>query len=154
MMTTTRWTLLIPVLLLALLLGCGGDGSTLGPDGQPLPEDGDDGDNGDLPVVTLSQLNAEIFTPKCATSGCHGGAFVSANLTLEADKIAAQIIDVPSVQVASLKRIDPGNPDDSYLIHKVRGTGANGQMPLGRTPLSAAEIQLLVDWVAAGASTE
>jgi len=141
-------------------LGCGGDGSTLGPDGRPLVEDGpSDSDpvgNGDSTAVavTLSQLSAEIFTPNCAFSGCHGSV-PSENMSLLPDDIAASIIDVQSNQRPSLKRIDPNNPDESYLLQKVSGTGAKAQMPpLGGTPLSAAQIQLIVDWVNAGAPPE
>ena len=135
-------------------LGCGGDGSTLGPDGRPLVEDGpvDDGDSTAV-TVTLSQLSTEIFTPNCTSAGCHG-ANPSEGMSLLPDDIAASIIDVQSNQRPNLKRIDPNNPDGSYLLQKLRGTGANAQMPFGGTPLSAAQIQLIVDWVNAGAPPE
>ncbi len=138
------------LLALALLPACGGDGSTLGPDGRPV-EDGDGEENGREPV-TLARLSAEIFTPKCATSGCHAGASQAAGLSLEADQVA-EIIDAVSQQAESAKLIDPGHPDDSYLIRKVKGTGAGQQMPIGLPPLSDEEIQLIVDWIAAGAPT-
>ncbi|HIG17603.1 MAG TPA: hypothetical protein EYQ31_10140 [Candidatus Handelsmanbacteria bacterium] len=149
---------LFTVVGMVLVFGCGGDGSTLGPDGTPIvdddPIDGAPG-NGDSTAVsvTLSQLSADIFTPKCATSGCHG-SFPSAGMSLAAANIAAAIINVPSNQRPNLKRIDPGNPDGSYLLQKVRGIGANAQMPLGGTPLSAAEIQLIADWITAGAPAQ
>ena len=138
-------------------LGCGGDGSTLGPDGRLLVEDCGiavaDGItvDGAAVTVTLSQLSAQIFTPNC--SGCHGSS-PSENMSLLPDDIAASIIDVQSNQRPSLQRIDPNNPDGSYLLQKVSGTGAKAQMPLGGTPLSAAQIQLIVDWVNAGAPPE
>lgn len=144
------------------IAGCGGDGSTLGPDGTPIvegdPGDGDpiDTDPADstMTAVTLAQLSADIFTPKCATAGCHANSFPSENMPLTAERIAAAIISVPSNQRSSLMRIAPGDPDNSYLLQKVRGTGAGSQMPLGRSPLSQDEIQLIVDWVAAGAAAE
>ena len=159
-MTPISRLLTVAAAVLALTsLGCGGDGSTLGPDGRPLVEDGpiDNGpvDNGDSTAVTvtLSQLSAEIFTPNCTSAGCHG-ANPSEGMSLLPDDIAASIIDVQSNQRSSLKRIDPNNPDGSYLLQKLRGTGANAQMPFGGTPLSAAQIQLIVDWVNAGAPPE
>ena len=117
------------------------------------PIDSDPVGNGDSTAVTvtLSQLSAEIFTPHC--SDCHGSS-PSENMSLLPDDIAASIIDVQSNQRPSLKRIDPNNPDGSYLLKKVSGTGTKAQMPLGRTPLSAAQIQLIVDWVNAGAPPE
>ena len=139
------------LLATAFLAACAGDGSTLGPDGRPLSEgEGDDS----TATVTLSQLSEQIFTPRCAIPNCHGGAFPAMGMSLEADRIAVSIIAVASEQMPSLKRIDPGNPDGSYLLRKVRGTGDGKQMPLDRPPLSADQIALIVAWVEAGAPAD
>lgn len=135
------------------LLGCGGDGSTLGPDGTPLGDSDPVIDDSTTVTVSLARLSTEIFTPKCATAGCHSGSFAPEGMDLSSGAIAAAIIDVPSNQRPGVKRIDPGNPDGSYLIQKIRGTGANSQMPIGGS-LSAAELQLIVDWVEAGAPAQ
>ena len=142
------------ILALALaLLGCSGDGTTLGPDGAPAmdaaPPDTTIGTSG---APTMAQLSREIFTPNCAFSGCHGGASPSAGMSLAADRIAGQIIGVIS-PTSGMKRIDPGNPEGSYLLKKLRGdAGISGdQMPLGAAPLSAAQLDLVRAWIAAGA---
>ncbi|MCY3737732.1 MAG: hypothetical protein OXG13_15090 [Gemmatimonadaceae bacterium] len=129
------------LLMLALLPACGGDDSSLGP-----AEEEERG------PVTLARLATEIFTPKCATSGCHAGAAPAAALSLEADRLA-EMIDAASNQEEGAKLIDPGNPDGSYIIRKVKGTGGGKQMPIGMDPLTPEEIQMIVDWVAAGAPT-
>jgi len=136
--------------------GCGGDGSTLGPDGTLMAEDDvvDGGDTTAVVTVTLAQLSAEIFTPSCSLAGCHGGGNPAEGMLLTSSAIAASIIDVTSNQRPNLKRIDPGNPDGSYLLQKVRGTGAKNQMPLAGAPLSAAKIQLIVDWINSGAPAQ
>ncbi|MEE2658750.1 MAG: hypothetical protein VX733_09625 [Candidatus Latescibacterota bacterium] len=136
------------LLTAVLLAGCAGDGTTLGPDGMPL-SDGDE----EAPPPTLTELSAEIFTPSCAIS-CHGGSFLSENMSLEADQIAANIIDVDSNQQPDLKRVAPGDAENSYLVRKIRGTGAGVQMPLGSPPLSPKQIERIVAWINAGASTE
>jgi hypothetical protein len=49
--------------------------------------------------------------------------------------------------------VEPGNPDDSYLIRKLEG-GPNisgGQMPLGGPALDQATINQIRDWITAGA---
>ncbi len=47
--------------------------------------------------------------------------------------------------------VAPGDPDSSLLVHKIRGTQSEG-LPMPPTGLmSEAEIQTIVDWVAAGA---
>lgn len=43
--------------------------------------------------------------------------------------------------------IEPGNPDDSYLLEMV----ANGDMPDEGDPLSVEQIELIRTWIAAGA---
>lgn len=132
------------LLMLALLPACGGGDSSLGPT--------DEDENGESGPVTLARLAAEIFTPRCATSGCHAGAAPSAALSLEADRLA-EMIGAKSHQEEGALLIDPGNPDESYIIRKVKGTGSGKQMPIGMDPLTPEEIQMIVDWVAAGAPT-
>ncbi len=50
-------------------------------------------------------------------------------------------------------RVNPGAPDNSYLVRKVEGaagiTGA--QMPFGGPPLSQAQIDEIRSWIASGA---
>ena len=134
------------LLTLALLPACGGEDSSLGPAEEP------DEENGEQAPVTLARLASGIFTPKCATSGCHAGATPSAALSLEADRLA-EVVGARSRQEEGALLIDPGNPDGSYLIRKVKGTGSGEQMPIGLAPLTPEEIQMIVDWVAAGAPT-
>jgi hypothetical protein len=51
--------------------------------------------------------------------------------------------------------IKPGDPDNSLLIQKVKGTATIGaRMPFGRTPLTDDKIKLLSDWVAQGAKDD
>lgn len=104
--------------------------------------------------VTLTQLQTTIFTPTC--SGCHtgGGASLpsSMNLSSAADSFAA-LVGVASTQQPSLQRVNPGNPDDSYLVRKLEGAaGISGaRMPLGGAPLDPALIADVRAWISAGA---
>jgi hypothetical protein len=53
------------------------------------------------------------------------------NLRLDAGFSAASLINVPSFYGTGLIRLKPGDPDNSFLIHKLEGTQAFGQrMPL------------------------
>ena len=138
------------------LAGCGGDGTTLGSDGTPVSKGDEPGEGGEPAArITLAQLSEEIFTPRCAKSGCHGGGSTAGGLSLEADGIAGEIIGASSTQNTSLKRIEPGNAEDSYLLRKVEGRDiVNSQMPLDGTTLSAAQIDKIRAWIEAGAPTE
>jgi hypothetical protein len=62
------------------------------------------------------------------------------------------LVNTSSVEVPSLKRVLPGNPDQSYLIQKLEGHAAVGaQMPLGMPPLPQSTIDVIRQWIANGA---
>ena len=73
-------------------------------------------------------------------------------MNLEAGQTFSNTVDVPSAQNASLDRIEPGDPDNSYLVQKIEGTAsAGGRMPLGQPALSNEQIQAIRDWILDGA---
>ena len=134
----------LALLLTAVLLwaGCGGDDSTVGPDGS-------DGE-GQLTEASLAQVS-EVFAASCTFSGCHSGGDPAADLSLVGD-FAARIVGVDSGQRPDFKLVDPGNPNKSYLLIKVRGDDemVSQQMPPGN-PLSAEQVEIIRAWIASGA---
>jgi len=106
--------------------------------------------------VTLSQLQESIFSPRCAV--CHSGTGAelpeSMNLTSVAESGAA-LVGVASTQQPAVLRVAPGDPENSYLIHKLEGrAGIEGErMPQGGPFLSDAEIEQVRAWITAGAPT-
>jgi hypothetical protein len=106
------------------------------------------------PSVTLTQLQTTIFSPLC--SGCHtgGGASLPSSMNLSNTAAThAAIVGVASTQQPSVQRVNPGNPDNSYLVRKVEGTpGITGsRMPLGGAPLDPTLIANVRAWITAGA---
>ncbi|MGD8418782.1 MAG: hypothetical protein PVH91_17090, partial [Pseudomonadales bacterium] len=99
---------------------------------------------------TFGQVQ-QVFTNNCAFSGCHAGASPQQGMDLSEGQAYANIVNVPSQEMPSLDRIEPGDPDNSYLVRKIEGTGLLERMPAGSPPLSDATIQLIRDWVSAGA---
>jgi hypothetical protein len=127
-----------------VLAGCGsGSGEGLDEGGQPAPPP--------PPVNTdFQQIQETIFTPIC--TGCHAGATAPRGLRLDAGNSYALLVNVASVEVPGLLRVNPGNPDQSYLVQKIEGTAAvGGRMPLGGPPLPQDRIALVRQWIAAGA---
>ncbi len=63
------------------------------------------------------------------------------------------LVNARSVEITTLGRVTPSDPDNSYLVQKVEDApGIMGQrMPVGGQ-LSSFEIGLIRDWIAAGAS--
>ncbi|MGE0821786.1 MAG: hypothetical protein AB7G75_26450 [Candidatus Binatia bacterium] len=119
------------------------------------------------PVITeaFAGVNAQlfnavqdIFTAKCALSGCHVGSVPQAEQDLSANVSFDQTVAVKSVEDPTRLRVSPGDADGSYLFQKVIANGniATGtlRMPLGcsgNTCLSDAEIAAIQDWINAGA---
>lgn len=129
-----------------LLAACsGGGGGGLGGGG------GGGGGGGTTVLPTLESIQDNVFTPVCTT--CHAGAAAPQGLRLEEGMSLAMLVNVPSVEVPALLRVEPGNPDDSYLIQKIEGTAAVGErMPLGGAALPAATIAAIRQWITDGAT--
>jgi hypothetical protein len=133
-------------LLCTLLAGCAGSGEGLDNNGRPI---GSEGSGGPL-TATFQSIQDNVFTPICSV--CHAGGAAPQGLRLDAANSYAMIVDIPSVEVPSLLRISPGNPDASYLVQKIEGHAAVGaQMPFGGPPLPAATIATIRQWVSDGA---
>ena len=56
----------------------------------------------------LSSIQAAIFTPSCAVSGCHDATTQSGNLVLTASVAYANLVGVPVYEVSPLKAGDGG----------------------------------------------
>jgi hypothetical protein len=101
-----------------------------------------------------------IFDNTCTSAFCHDSQGMSGGLVLEAGQSHANLVGVeptnPAAFEAGLLRVDPDDPDNSFLLIKLEGPSPEegSQMPLGLPPLSASEIQLIRDWIAAGAPPE
>ncbi|HEX5042127.1 MAG TPA: hypothetical protein VFV75_04425 [Candidatus Polarisedimenticolaceae bacterium] len=133
--------LLLP---LPVLLACGGDGVIVE---EPSPPPST--------APTLTRLQDEIFTPRCAFVGCHG-PFPNLGLSLLRGQSHSSLVGVTSAELAPMKRVLPGRPDSSYLVLKLEGDSriVAERMPYGGPYLSPAEIQRVRDWIAAGAKND
>jgi hypothetical protein len=131
-------------LAIVLLSACAGNGEGLDASGRPLT-------TGPEPLVAeLKSIQDNVFTPIC--TACHVGAAAPLGFRLDASSTFAMLVNTPSVEVPSMLRVAPGNPDASYLIQKLEGHAAvGGQMPLGQPPLAQATIDVIRQWITDGA---
>ncbi len=140
------------VVAIALLCGwlgaCSGSGAGLDSNGQPLSSSSS---GGPVPLAaTFDAIQANVFTPICSV--CHIGATAPQGLMLDAAHSYNLLVDHPSTEVPSILRVAPGDPTNSYIIQKLEGHAAvGGQMPLGETPLPAATIAFIAQWITDGA---
>lgn len=108
----------------------------------------------EVPAPTLSDIQAKVFTPTCALSGCHD-ASAEGGLDLRAGQSYANLVSVPAEKSNDdLLRVKPGDAENSFLIRKmVRPAGGEGTiMPQG-TPdgLDAEVVEAIKTWINNGA---
>ena len=131
--------------------------------GAEFPDDGGDtdgtgstgstGSTGDG-VLTFDGDVWPIFSVSCS---CHFAAAdpgANGDLSFPEADAYANLVGVASPSVPGLNLIEPNEPENSYLMNKLNNTqgeagGSGTQMPPGG--LSDAQIQLIEDWILAGA---
>ena len=130
--------------LALIVAGCSaGNGEGLDENGQPIPI---------VPPAAsdFQEIQDTVFTPICTQ--CHIGASAPQGLRLDAANSYAMLVNVSSSEVPNLLRVNPGNPDQSYLVQKVQGNAAvGGRMPLNQAALPQDRIDLIRQWISAGA---
>ena len=148
---TVRWGLFIAVASLALA-GCDEKLSDLtGPTPNLQP--------------TFSSIQSEIFdttdsSGRLACINCHapiGGRAALAGLNLTSGNSYAALVGVSSVEQPGVLRVAPGDPENSYLIHKLEGRpGIVGvRMPRGTGPfLTDGQILVIKRWIELGARND
>jgi mono/diheme cytochrome c family protein len=102
---------------------------------------------------TLDEIQAAVFTPSCA--GCHSptGSAAATGLHLQnATASHSTLVGVPSMANSAILRVAPNEPDNSYLIHKLEGTGNGSVMPPPPSAeLPPATIDNIRQWITDGA---
>ncbi len=127
--------------LVLTLVGCGG-GS--GPEGDIEP--------------TLPNPQEYIFTPACATSGCHDAIDKGGELDMSTAQISYDaMVNVPSRNVVAKASgwimVLPGDPTRSFLMRKLvsPGLGEGEAMPSAAQELHPYYVSLIETWIANGA---
>ena len=106
--------------------------------------------------TTFSSIVRTILVPRCATSACHAAGGTPP--ILEASAAYDQLVGVQSDQ-SSMKQVEPNQPEQSYLVHKLRGTAASvgGSvatiMPTDGA-LAPADLAAIEAWIANGAPND
>jgi hypothetical protein len=144
-----RYTSHVLLASLFAISGCAGNGQGLDQNGQPITA----GETAGSGVVTpdLASIEANVFTPIC--SKCHIGAGAPEGLQLDAAHAYDALVGVQSAEEPNFQRVNPGNPDSSYMVLKIEGAPGieGGQMPLGEKPLPQPTIDAIRQWITNGA---
>jgi uncharacterized protein (TIGR03118 family) len=127
-------------------------------------DNGDVGSSGILTVnvanvaaaTTLTQVQQTVLTPRCAV--CHDGSQPAGGtlpgaMDLRSGHSFASLVNVASLEQPTLMRVKAGDPDSSYVIHKLEGAAgiAGARMPFGGPFLDQATTDQVRSWIASGA---
>lgn len=127
---------------------------------SPFPDPGKDPtpDALDCDNGLFGRIRREVFARSCATADCHSQATASGGLVLEGLLAYGQLYGLAAHNEAAgalgIKRVRPGDPEGSFLYRKITGALEAGQgeaMPRGGAALSAAQVELVRQWIALGA---
>lgn len=133
---------------------CGGEGAGSANPMQPSPTQPSPPPTPPLALQpTFSSIRTQVFQVWCV--GCHSGIgrLPDGGLGLDANVAYGELVNAPSAGKSAAVRVVPGNPTDSYLIHKLEGRAdiVGGRMPLGGPFLSQVDIDVIRTWIAQGA---
>ena len=99
-----------------------------------------------------------VFDNSCANSVCHAAPANAGNLNLtyglSYEDLVGRAPQNPAAAAAGMKLIDPGNPENSFLLTKLMGPTAPEQgarMPFGGGVLHSGKIDAVRTWIEAGA---
>lgn len=104
----------------------------------------------------LGPFEMDVYPIIAANCSCHVGGSPGGLAMPDAATAHANLVDTPAGQtMGALDRVAPGDPESSYLIHKLNGTqmdvgGSGTKMPQGGA-LDPAEINVIIDWINDGA---
>jgi hypothetical protein len=111
--------------------------------------------------VSFSSIATNIFeatdsSGRLACVQCHnaGGARFAAGLNLERAVAYGQLVGVSSSERPGVLRVAPGDPDASYIVHKLEGRAdiVGVRMPRGTGPfLTEGQMAVIRRWIAEGA---
>jgi hypothetical protein len=113
---------------------------------------------------TFSSIQREIFNTtdssgRLACIGCHtdNGRTPAGGLVLLEGRAYPALVGRPSQFKAGAILVVPGDPNASYMIHKLEGTAdiAGSRMPRGTGPfLTSGQMQIIRRWIELGAKND
>ena len=110
----------------------------------------------------------EIFSGHCGTSKCHGGLTPKHKMELVTYQgLHDTVVDIAAEEVPGMKRVLPGQPEESYLFLKItkhrrpddtrikwKAMPYEAAPPYGEKRLSDAQIAVIEQWIKQGAPLE
>jgi hypothetical protein len=104
------------------------------------------------PEISFRQQVLPILMREC--SYCHMREDNYGYLVIEGAQSWSNLVNVPASELPAMNRVEPGNPEQSYLWLKLSGKfieagGSGWAMPFN--PMLAADKAIVHDWIEQGA---
>ena len=95
-----------------------------------------------------------MFQVWCGACHTSVGRAPEAGLSFDANVAYQSLVNVQSVAKPGAIRVVPGDPNASYLIHKLEGRSDifGSRMPLGGPFVPQADVDVIRTWIAQGAA--
>jgi len=129
------------------MIACAGNGPLPGSGGVATPS-----------AASFDAIQQTIFNAHCLSAGCHNSSDQAGNLVLESGAAYANLVNArcfnTAAQTSGLLRVVPGDPAHSFLLVKLTLAGAStlgSSMPLSQSALPSEDIDLIRNWILAGA---
>ena len=109
---------------------------------------------------TFASVQANVFEatdsagrPACTNCHTSTGRNPSGGLNLNHDVAYDQLVNAPSARKPGAIRVIPGDPDNSYIIHKIEGASdiVGVRMPQRGPYLTDGQVLIIRRWIAIGA---
>jgi hypothetical protein len=140
-----------------------------GPAVAPPPDAGDDSAVTDTAPsgTTISRAEIDdIIKNSCSFSSCHGLSPGSGKLYLpmpDKGNWVVEVVNKPSTEHTTMKRVVPGDPSNSFLVHKLTDglcalqnecvdKNCGVRMPESNDPLLKDDLAKIIEWIRQGAS--
>jgi hypothetical protein len=110
----------------------------------------------------IQQFIFEASDPsgRAGCTQCHtdaGGRTPPTGMNLRHETAYATLVNVPSTEKPGLMRVQPGDPENSYLVHKLEGRSdiVGQRMPRTSGPfLTEGQIRIIRRWIERGAPND
>ena len=109
---------------------------------------------------TFTSIQRDVFgardlagRPACISCHTANGRTPTGGLNLDSADVYDRLVNAPSIRKAGAILVVPGDPEASYIIHKVEGRPGivGGRMPFNGPYLTAGQILILKRWIEIGA---
>ena len=116
------------------------------------------GETPESDTSTYHEIQDYIFDKSCVNRACHGTPANAGGLNLAYEvsyqNLVGQTPRTPAAVATGMKLIDPGHPENSFLLTKLTeqiSSEFGARMPLAAGPLHEAKIAAIRQWIASGA---